>query len=288
MTGTLTVGVDESEGAGDALRWAVDESSIRHASVVAILAWGWIDQHTDPVAEFNPDYSATDADTALEHVIARSVPRGVSPTIERRVVCDLPARALLDAAADSDMLVVGARGLGGFRGLLVGSVSQHCVHHATVPTVVVRNPRAEPGAAGVVVGIDGSTGAQRALSWAAEAARLRSTRLIVVHGYDLPLIGAYPRFTPTYDEGLLSRSASQLLDNAIDSIDTNGLDIAPVVSSDGAARSILRCAADADLVVVGSRGLGAAQRWLLGSVATQVLHHAPGPIAVIPAATENP
>ena len=88
----------------------------------------------------------------------------------------------------------------------------------------------------------------------------------------------------TVDETLMPRAARRLLEAALGNVDTSDLDIARVASPGGGAHSILESVADADLVVVGSRGLGAVQRWLLGSVATQVLHHAPGPVAVIPAA----
>ena len=88
----------------------------------------------------------------------------------------------------------------------------------------------------------------------------------------------------TVDETLMPRAARRLLEAALGNVDPSDLDIARAASPGGGAHSILESAADADLVVVGSRGLGAVQRWLLGSVATQVLHHAPGPVAVIPAA----
>jgi nucleotide-binding universal stress UspA family protein len=63
---------------------------------------------------------------------------GADVDIEIRPVNDLPARALVEASSDASLLVVGSRGLGGFRGLLLGSVSNNCVHHAHCPAVVVR------------------------------------------------------------------------------------------------------------------------------------------------------
>ena len=283
VTGKIVVGVDESDGARDALRWAVTEGVVRQADVVAVLAWGFLDQHNDVLEGFNPSYTDADADAALERMISAALPPAEASSVGRRVVCDLPARALQDAAAEGEMLVVGARGLGGFRGLLLGSVSQHCIHHATVPTVVVRNPRDDPGNAGIVVGIDGSEDAQRALTWAADEARRRATRLTIVHGYQVPLVGAYPYTTMTMDPALMPRAARQLLDRALERADTSGLDVTPVTSPGGAAHAIIEAASDADLVVVGSRGLGAVHRLLLGSVATQIVLHASGPVAVIPA-----
>lgn len=282
MTGNIAVGVDESDGARDALRWAAREAALRHAGVVAVLAWGFLDQPNDALEGFNPNYTEHDADAALARMIAAALPPEQAQSVERHPVCDLPARALLDAAKDAEVLVVGARGLGGFRGLLLGSVSQHCLHHATVPTVIVRNPSDGPDTNGIVVGIDGSDVAQRALAWAVDEARLRGARLTVVHGYQLPLVGAYPYMTMSMDPTVMAKAARQLLHTAIELTDTTGLDVKPVASPGGAAHAILESAAEADLVVVGSRGLGTVQRLLLGSVATQVVHHAHGPVAVIP------
>lgn len=282
MTEQIVVGVDESDGAGQALRWAHREAALHHLQVVAVLAWGFLDQHTDALTGFNPNYTDSDADAALERIIRGALDTADTETVDRRVVCDLPARALLDAARDAAMLVVGARGLGGFRGLLLGSVSQHCVHHATVPTVVVRPVDDRPRTGGVVVGIDGSENAERALAWAAREARARTTRLTVVHGYQVPLVGAYPYSTMTVDPDLMPRAARHLLDTALEHIDVAGLDVVPVASPGGAAHAVLECADEADLVVVGSRGLGPFQRMLLGSVATQIVHHARCPVAVIP------
>jgi nucleotide-binding universal stress UspA family protein len=68
--------------------------------------------------------------------------------LERVVVCDLPARALLDAASDADLLVVGSRGVGGFKGLLLGSVRQQVVQHAPSPVVVVPGDERPPPSSG--------------------------------------------------------------------------------------------------------------------------------------------
>jgi nucleotide-binding universal stress UspA family protein len=75
---------------------------------------------------------------SLDAIVADVVGTGRAASVDRKVVNDLPARALLDASEGADQLAVGARGLDGFRGLLLGSVSQQCLHLATCPVAVVR------------------------------------------------------------------------------------------------------------------------------------------------------
>jgi nucleotide-binding universal stress UspA family protein len=78
----------------------------------------------------------------LEEALGKAIgDRDPGVTIEREVVEGSPADVLLRAAADADLLVVGSHGRGGFAGLLLGSVSQQCAHHAPCPVVIVRAAR---------------------------------------------------------------------------------------------------------------------------------------------------
>jgi nucleotide-binding universal stress UspA family protein len=135
----IVVGVDGSPGSLDAMRWSVDEAALRGDEVVAVHAWSY-----PPVSTMHGALRVMEIDFAgaaaelLEAAVAEAVPGGSPVPIERVVVESPPAPALLDAAADAELLVVGSRGLGGFKGLLLGSVSQHCAHHAPCPVVVVR------------------------------------------------------------------------------------------------------------------------------------------------------
>ena len=188
--GRIVVGVDESAGAADALRWAVREAKVRDWSLTAVLAWGFLDQHHATVgAPFDPTYGEADAIAALESIVAATVGTAAAATIEQIVVNDLPAAALLDASDGADLLVVGARGLGPVRRLLLGSVSQACLHHATCPLAIVRDGTLDAGKriARVVVGVDGSDTAGHALDWALEAGRLHQARVEVVHAWADPL-----------------------------------------------------------------------------------------------------
>jgi nucleotide-binding universal stress UspA family protein len=135
----IVVGVDGSASAADALEWAVAEAATRECGVRALLAWSYLDQEPAPGGgEFDPAYDAGTATAALDAVVEQAVP--AAERVIRVVVNDLPARALVDASRDAALVVVGARGLGGFRSLLLGSVSRRVVHEAACPVVVVRRP----------------------------------------------------------------------------------------------------------------------------------------------------
>ena len=130
----LVVGVDGSDGSQRALRWALDEARLRAAPLRAVFAWSYLDQ---PTAGFDASYGEDAARARLDAALEAVAGEVGDVEIERVVVCDLPARAVLDHARDADLLVVGSRGVGGFKGLLLGSVSQQVVQHARCPVVVV-------------------------------------------------------------------------------------------------------------------------------------------------------
>jgi nucleotide-binding universal stress UspA family protein len=210
-------------------------------------------------------------------------------TTGQRVVCELPATALLDASADASLLVVGARGLGGFRGLLLGSVSEQCAHHAACPVAIVRPADSATTSEGdtverIVVGVDGSENARRALQWAANEARIRHARLEVVHAWHVPYTGVYPAATALFEPGPFEEAAKATIEDAIAGEDLSGLahPVERVISQGGAAVAILDAAKGADLVVVGTRGRGGFAGLLLGSVSHQVVHHAECPVVVVP------
>lgn len=277
----IIVGVDESPYARAALRWAVDHAAATGARITAVMAWGYIDQHhLEPDSPFDPQYSSAIAEKVLDGLIASAVdPCAVA---ERRAVCDLPARALLDAADGAGLLVVGARGMGGFRGLLLGSVSRQVLYGATCPVAVVRDGASRVGDP-VVVGVDGSGPSQRALRWAVDHARSRQLPLIAVHAWHLPYVGA-DFATPWIDPTDLAAGADDFLRQQLEHVDTSGL-VAPVecrAVADRAGAALVEASSLASLVVVGSRGHGQLTNAVFGSVSDQVAHHATSPVVVVP------
>ena len=136
----IVVGVDGSDGAAAALHWAVEEAALRGAALVAVLVWSYLEQPALGEQAFRPDFDEHLARESLAAMVEKAVGTSPAAPIELLVVCDLPARGLLAAAEGADLLVVGARGLGGFRGLRLGSVSDQVVRHAPCPVVVIRVP----------------------------------------------------------------------------------------------------------------------------------------------------
>ena len=285
--GRIVVGVDGSDGAAKALRWAAREAAARDWSVTALMAWGLLDQH-QPMkgAEFDPHYDEAQARAALDRYVEAALGTlEATPRVDREVVCDVATSALLDAAKTADLLVVGARGRGGFHGLLVGSVSETCIHHSPSPIVVVRGAPDRLDRLGhIVVGVDGSSVALRALGWAIHEARAHQASVDGVYAWAVPYLAGDAVAAPVFDTDALEAAARRLVEEMLASVDTTGL-AGPVtqrVEAGTAAATILRVADAADLVVVGSRGFGTLKRLLVGSVSHQVVHHAPCPVLVVP------
>lgn len=136
----------------------------------------------------------------------------------------------------------------------------------------------------IVVGVDGSEHARKALHWAIEEAKLRGATLVVVHAWHPPYIGATPLTPYTFDTRLIEEAAERVLRQAVSDATTAGLTAAPEprLVHGGAAHAILAEAETADLIIVGARGLGGFAGLLLGSVSQQVTHHAPCPVVIVP------
>lgn len=141
----VVVGIDGSEGAKTAVRFAIAEAAIRGARLVAVNAW-WGPSPTSPLdLPFDPTdphellaASRKLLQSTTDELLAEAerAPR----RIELLPVQSTAAKALLDQAARAGLLVVGSRGLGGFAGMVLGSVSQQCIHHAPCAVVVVPEP----------------------------------------------------------------------------------------------------------------------------------------------------
>jgi nucleotide-binding universal stress UspA family protein len=133
----IVVGVDGSPESRAALRWAMGEAKLRGATLEAVYVWSIpaIVGPAAPPALVPVEEMRQDAESMLTSVLEEEAPDvGITQTVVEGNASDL----LVDISADADMLVVGSRGHGGFAGLLLGSVSSQCSHHAACPFVIIR------------------------------------------------------------------------------------------------------------------------------------------------------
>lgn len=143
--GIIVVGVDGSPSCREALEWAVRQAGITGAKVVAVQAWLAPTDYATGGLLVPEDEWATEAEASLASLVSHVAAEQPQVEIEQRVVKGHPAAALVEAARDADLLVVGSRGHGGFTGTLLGSVSHHVLHRARCPVVVVRGTDAPQG-----------------------------------------------------------------------------------------------------------------------------------------------
>jgi nucleotide-binding universal stress UspA family protein len=133
----IVVGVDGSESSKDALRWAGRQADLTGAALHVVAAWqfpidwGWLMTN---VESFDPKGQTLRAlQATVDDVL------GSDADVRLLVVEDKPASALVNAAKEAELLVVGSRGRGQSPDRIIGSVSEHCFHQATCPVVVVRH-----------------------------------------------------------------------------------------------------------------------------------------------------
>jgi nucleotide-binding universal stress UspA family protein len=136
----IVVGVDGSDASNDALRWAARQAELTGSALVAVNSWQFPAAAYGAVMPLPDDFDSAGAsqkivDQAIDETL------GDHPAVQVSTVVaeGPPALELLKAAQNADLLVVGSRGHGAFVGMLLGSVSEHCVAHSPCPVVVVRH-----------------------------------------------------------------------------------------------------------------------------------------------------
>ncbi|MGB2572512.1 universal stress protein [Micromonospora citrea] len=219
----------------------------------------------------------------LEKAAAELVDRWPGLTVQVRQVAGGPGASLVEASRHAALVVVGSRGLGGFAGLLLGSVGSQVAAHARCPVLVVR-PEEQPIPVDgpVLAGVDGSDGARRAVGYAAEEAALRGVPLVLVH------VGPPDGDRPVPEEVEESQAAYQaeavrLLAEASTAVRADHPELVvrehPVRAA-GAVQGLVAASGAASLVAVGTRGRGGFTGLLLGSVSQALVQHAHCPVLV--------
>jgi len=290
----VVVGVDGSASADRALAWAAQAAADRGVAVEVVHAWEmpWLGRFPDLVTLETTTRHALGARRVLDGAVERASHLGFAVDFYPHLDNEHPTVALLAAADEAALLVVGSHGRGRRGHRVLGSVSQQCAAHAHCPVVVVPDEWDSSRSRRMVVGVDGSASSYGGLHFAAgEAARV-GAELDVVHARGEPDRCALPTGGLLSSESAahgddLEKASQRLLEEMSGPFRAgSGIGPAPasveLISVEGdAANTLLATAEGADLLVVGSRGLGGFAGLLLGSVSQRCLHHATCPVAVV-------
>ena len=284
----MIVGVDGSEGSIEALRWAAHEAARRHWPV-HVMTCTQLPVSVEAGMVGAGAFAGSTMDAIVleqEHINQRAVDLarsfGLGLEVSGETVLGAAGYALVSASHEEDLVVVGATSHPGRLADVLGSVSTVVAHRAKGPVVVVHgSDRRDDVISRIVVGVDGSAGSDEALLWAAEEALRCGAELVLVHGWVYPYVGARTGVSEPRDDmrldAMRTLEASALKAHEV----ASSVRCHSIITEESPAKAIIDAAAEADLVVVGSRGHGGFAALMLGSVSRTVLQHSPRPVAVI-------
>jgi nucleotide-binding universal stress UspA family protein len=287
QAGTIVVGVDGSEQSMRALTWAVEQAVAEHRVLTLVHAVDDVSlAYPDAVIAVPPE--AREALTAAGRELLDQAHAAVARLAPDLVVRDVfrhgdPRVVLLELSRDAHLVVLGSRGRGRVRSLLLGSVGVALVRHAGCPVVVHRPGNADTADEGVLVGADSSPESLVVLEFAYQQASLRDLPLTVLHCYRDVLATAYGSYvvpaqvTDVESERLgLAESMAGFAEKYPDvRVHTEVTEAVP-------QGALVQRGERMNLVVIGSHQAGRVSQLLFGMVSVSVVEHASCPVAVLP------
>ncbi|MET8328905.1 universal stress protein [Streptomyces sp. NPDC005181] len=275
--------VDGSWHSYEALNWAAHDA-VRRGLPLTIAHVRPLNRRTSQEAQRRE----------AEELLAESVGRvaQVAPTLHTSTLAplDFPAAALTALSEHASLLVLGSRGLGGFRALLIGSNSLATASMARCPVVVIHSGRADEEGeeaaetfSDIVAGVAADESSEAVLDFAFEAATSRpGARLRIVHGWTMfsSMLSGGPVFDRDAAEGAAERALAELTAGRRGQYPQVEVVQEPVHGS--ASRTLVTASATAALTVIGRRKGGEELGFGLSPVAQTTLTHALGPVAVVP------
>ncbi|MEV4681967.1 universal stress protein [Streptomyces kurssanovii] len=265
MGNSVVVGTDGSSSSLVAVETAAREARRRRADLRVVYALDW------PV---RPMYAPRDT-TPLHQLVSEAAERarGVAPevAVTDAVVPGDTVTVLENESRSADLLVVGARGVGGIIGMLLGSTAASVTAHSRCPVMVAREGSADTGP--IVLCVDGSPAGEKAVEFAFAEAALRGAEIAAVHAW-------LPDHAPA---GTGVESAERLLAQALAGHAQKHPDVTVgrEVASGEIREVLIERSANAQLMVAGARGRGGFTGLLLGSVSQALLHHAHSSVVVV-------
>jgi nucleotide-binding universal stress UspA family protein len=291
--GSIVVAVDGSEHAARAVEWAARESDLAKRRLVILSVaeqrpmWTASALGAGAVPPGAHDESERHARSAVEQAAAQA--RGIAPEVDvaTTVVLGEPRQVLVEVSGDAHMIVMGSRGRGPLRTMLLGSVTSAVVKQARCPVVVCRPGDDTVPMAGVVVGVDGTEESLPVIELAFEQASLRSLPLTVLHVY-WDAVTAVSGLRRSHGSVLPEADVEDLralLSESVAGFRERYPDVPVSLRLEhGLVDDVLVQDSSWDLVVVGRHPVDTVGRVLIGSIANAVLERADTTVAMVPEA----
>jgi nucleotide-binding universal stress UspA family protein len=286
-SGTIVVGLDDSESSKRALAWAAEQAVADHRELTLVHTISAVTPAYLDAAEVDPRRSHEALLAQAEAVFAAAredVARKAPDLVVHEVFSfEDPREQLLELSRHAALVVVGSRGRGKIRSLLLGSVGVALVRHSACP-VVIHRP-GNPGIVrnGIVVGADGSEESRGVLEFAYRQAAVRNLPLTVLHCYaDAQAAMGYI----VADQAADLESEKVLLAESMAGLAEKHPDVRARTRLAGSLpqEELVRMSERMNLIVVGAHQSGTVRRMLFGSVSIAVTEHATCPVAVVPLA----
>jgi nucleotide-binding universal stress UspA family protein len=282
-TNVIVAGVDGSESALNATRWAAAEAKRRGLDLRVVHVWGVTGGYYGgglPLPASVVDALEQDAQRVLDEAVATARETEPDLAVTGEMPCLAPIPHLVELSRTARMIVLGSTGRGGFTGMLLGSTAVAVSAHAHCPVAVIRG---QEHSGPVVVGIDGSAASEPAIEVAFDEASQREVPLVALHVWsDLDYDSAFGSTRYLAGGEGLGEEEQRVLAESLAGWQEKYPDVVVqrVVVRDRARDQLLEWSKRAALVVVGCRGRGGFRGLLLGSTSQALIHHAECPVLV--------
>lgn len=284
----IVVGVDDSDVAADAARWAAQEAARRHCELRLVHAF------TLPAIAGYPEFTTYSGDmqAGLRHECEKMLHRVAADlqqdhpnlSIVTRVIYERASVALPAESTGAVLTVVGSGDENRVYGVLLGSVALAVASTNPAPVAVIHRGHIDRTSGPVVVGVDGTGTSEAAIAFAFQAASFRGAELVAVHTWhDVVVPGSHRFQNPLVDPARIEQEEREVLSERLAGWADKYPDVPvrQVLTTGRAVPKLLEQAETAQLLVVGSHGRGGFTGMLLGSTSHSLIIHSKAPVVVV-------